>query len=81
MRSFETTDHFFMATGPQEGAWAEGLLHRLGKLGGRSLEIGVHPGFDEDWRAQEAAAVQAFAEAAKEREYKLMTWRQLEHAS
>jgi predicted glycoside hydrolase/deacetylase ChbG (UPF0249 family) len=81
MRSFETTDHFFMATGPSEGEWAEGLLHRARKLRGSSLEIGVHPGSDEDWRAQEAASVQVFAERARDQGHELISWHQLARAS
>lgn len=81
MQSFKTTDHFFMATGPREGEWADGVLHRVRKLGGGSLEIGVHPGVDEDWRAQEAASVQAFAERAREEGHELVSWRQLTHAA
>jgi len=80
MRSFETTDHFFMATGRREGEWAEGLLHRVRKLRGSSLEIGVHPGLEEDWRAQEAASVQAFAERARDEGHELVSWHQLARA-
>jgi predicted glycoside hydrolase/deacetylase ChbG (UPF0249 family) len=76
MRSFETTDHLFVATGPQEGDWAEGLLRRVGRLGGSSLEVGVHPGFHEAWRAQEAASVTAFAARAAEQGHELVSWRQ-----
>jgi chitin disaccharide deacetylase len=77
MHSFATTDHFFMGTGEAEGPWADGLLERVGDLGARSLEIGVHPGTEEPWRAQEGRSVEQFAAAAKEREYELITWRDL----
>jgi hypothetical protein len=77
MRSFTTTDHFFMPTGPRERDWAGRLLHRVRRLGGTSLEIGVHPGVDEEWRIQEAASVQAFAEEAREQRHELVSWREL----
>jgi chitin disaccharide deacetylase len=76
MKSFLTTDHLFVATGPQEGDWAEGLLRRVGRLGGRSLEVGVHPGYDEKWRAQEVASVGAFAARAAQQGHELVSWRQ-----
>jgi hypothetical protein len=75
MRSFQTTDHLFVPAGPREGDWAEGLLRRAGELRGHSLEIGVHPGVDEGWRAQEAASVRAFAERAADHGHELAPWR------
>jgi predicted glycoside hydrolase/deacetylase ChbG (UPF0249 family) len=58
---FETTDHFFMAA-VGDPPWAPALLGRLDSLGG-SLEIGVHPGSEEPWRARDRAAVLELAQA------------------
>jgi predicted glycoside hydrolase/deacetylase ChbG (UPF0249 family) len=46
--AFETTDHFFMPA-KDEPPWADALLAAVARIGG-SLEVGVHPGYDEPWR-------------------------------
>jgi predicted glycoside hydrolase/deacetylase ChbG (UPF0249 family) len=76
MRSFATTDHFYMATSAGDDDWSP-LLERLHRDG--TLEIGVHPGV-EGWRGVERNALQAFAEAAR-REHTFVTWKEVgDHA-
>jgi hypothetical protein len=58
--TFETTDHFFMAA-VHDPAWAQLLLDRLASLTG-SLEVGVHPGTEEPWRARDRTAVLELAQ-------------------
>jgi predicted glycoside hydrolase/deacetylase ChbG (UPF0249 family) len=73
-RRFTTTDHFYMPTGAGDTAWHDRLIAVASGLGEASLEIGVHPGIEEDWRASERASVLAFAEAARERGHVLVPW-------
>jgi chitin disaccharide deacetylase len=71
-----TTTHFYMPTGLADANWDLRLLDRLATLSG-SLEVGVHPGTDEEWRAAERAAVVSFAAGARERGHRLATWREV----
>jgi predicted glycoside hydrolase/deacetylase ChbG (UPF0249 family) len=72
--SFATTDHFYMPASAGDRDWVE-LLPRLDSLpDGRSLEVGVHPGVEEDWRADERTGLLAFAEQARARGHRLVGW-------
>ncbi len=71
---FETTDHFFMAA-VDDPPWAGRLLERLASLRG-SLEVGVHPGSREPWRARDRAAVLELAQGLDEH-VERMDWRTL----
>ena len=73
MSAFMTTEHFYMPASTGDVDWAQQLLSRLEGLDG-SLEVGVHPGLDEDWRREEAASAQAFALGARERGHALVSW-------
>jgi predicted glycoside hydrolase/deacetylase ChbG (UPF0249 family) len=72
MSAFATTEHFYMPTGAGDVTWARELLDRLDRLEG-CLEVGVHPGLDEDWRG-EAASAMTFATGARERGHALIPW-------
>jgi hypothetical protein len=72
---FATTDHFFMPL-PDEPPWAEGLLAILDGLPGRSLEVGVHPGYAEPWRDRDRLDVLRLLSATNER-VQLVDWRSL----
>ncbi|MFN8222148.1 MAG: ChbG/HpnK family deacetylase [Gaiellales bacterium] len=76
-RSFATTDHFYMPSSAHDLGWAEALAHRLPALRGATLEVGVHPGAADGWRADEGASVVAFANLARELGHELVTWRDL----
>ena len=67
MRRFVTTDHFYMPTSAHDTGWEEPLLAVARGLSGGSLEIGVHPGFEEPWRSDERETVQRLAPAALRR--------------
>lgn len=73
-RSFTTSDHFYMPSSAHDLAWDGALLERLETLGGATLEVGVHPGREEAWRADEGASVVRFAAAARERGHELVAW-------
>jgi hypothetical protein len=73
-RRFTTTDHLYMPTTSGDRDWHDALVDVVARIGPRSLEIGVHPGGAEDWRAAERDSVIAFATAARERGYELVPW-------
>jgi predicted glycoside hydrolase/deacetylase ChbG (UPF0249 family) len=70
-RSFVTTDHFYMPASAGDSGWTS-LLHSLPT--GRTLEIGVHPGHNEPWRAAEGAGASEFASAALAAGHELIGW-------
>ena len=74
MRRFTTTDHFYMPTSAADTAWDAALLAAVRALPGRTLEVGVHPGYDEDWRTDERTTVLRFAEAARGAGHTLVPW-------
>jgi hypothetical protein len=74
MRRFTTTDHFYMPTSAADTAWEAALLAAVRSLPGRTLEVGVHPGYDEDWRTDERTTVLRFAAAAREAGHTLVPW-------
>ncbi len=74
MRRFLTTDHFYMPTSAHDTDWEDPLLAAARGLSGRSLEIGVHPGFDEPWRNDERLTVQRLAARARAEGHTLAPW-------
>jgi predicted glycoside hydrolase/deacetylase ChbG (UPF0249 family) len=75
--SFVTTDHFYMPTSARDDGWERPLLERIDRLAGSTIEIGVHPGTQDAWRAAEARSVTTLAEMAAERGHALATWSQV----
>lgn len=75
-RSFRTTDHFYMPASTHDVGWAEDLLARVGTLSGETLEVGVHPGFD-DWRDDERRSAERLGARARELGHELVSWREI----
>ena len=75
-RAFETTDHFFMPS-KTERPWSEPVAEVVRGLGAASLEIGVHPGFAEEWRDRDRIAVVELVRALRGR-VQLVDWRALD---
>jgi predicted glycoside hydrolase/deacetylase ChbG (UPF0249 family) len=73
LRAFTTTERFYMPTGLADVGWDEKLLDVLRGLHG-SLEVGVHPGFEEDWRSDERRSALRFAERARAEGHELVPW-------
>jgi chitin disaccharide deacetylase len=73
MRRFRTTDHFYMPTSTADQNWHEPLLAVSAELHG-TLEVGVHPGFTDDWRDGERRSLLEFAQGARERGDTLAGW-------
>jgi predicted glycoside hydrolase/deacetylase ChbG (UPF0249 family) len=76
-RSFATTDRFYMPSSAHDVAWDQALLDRLDHLAAGTIEVGVHPGTAEDWRADEGASVVRFSAGARERGHTLVSWAQI----
>jgi YdjC-like protein len=73
MGRFRTTSHFYMPTSTSDTSWDGRLLERSASLSG-SLEVGVHPGFEEPWRNAERLSLLAFARRSRERGDRLAGW-------
>ncbi|MGH3103684.1 MAG: carbohydrate deacetylase [Gaiellaceae bacterium] len=74
MRRFATTEHFYMPTSARDTGWEERLLAAARTLPGSSLEVGVHPGFEEEWRSDERLSVQRLARRALDEGHRLGPW-------
>jgi predicted glycoside hydrolase/deacetylase ChbG (UPF0249 family) len=72
-RDFLTTDHFYMPTSAGDRDWGA-LAPRLERLRGSSIEVGVHPGHEEEWRRRERAALAPFVAAARGAGHNLVGW-------
>jgi predicted glycoside hydrolase/deacetylase ChbG (UPF0249 family) len=75
-RQFATTDRFYMPASAGDDDWATPVLARLEAAGG-TVEVGVHPGLDEEWRAYDDRGAHEFAEAATAAGHQLIGWREL----
>lgn len=77
-KKFFSTNHFYMPTNYYDVAWAEEILNVISSLDGEhTLEIGVHPGFDEEWRLQEYKDILLFSNLIRESNNKLINWNDL----
>jgi predicted glycoside hydrolase/deacetylase ChbG (UPF0249 family) len=72
MRSFVTTDHFYMPTTAHDPEWYR-LAERLPRSDA-SLEVGVHPGRADEWRRQELESLEPFVEAASRSGHTFTDW-------
>ena len=72
MKSFTTTDHFYMCASEGGDNWPQALVAKLPSTG--TLEVGVHPGYNELWRAKEHQAIQDFSNLARANGHQLITW-------
>ena len=70
-RMFVTTDHFFMPASAVDTDWVGPFLRR--SLAG-TIEIGLHPGFGQEWRNRERLAAQSFAKAVVQHRHELASW-------
>jgi hypothetical protein len=77
-RAFETTEHFFMPS-KMASPWSEAAAGLVARLEGGSLEIGVHPGFVEDWRDRDRTSVVELVRTVGGR-VQLVDWRTLDVA-
>jgi predicted glycoside hydrolase/deacetylase ChbG (UPF0249 family) len=73
--NYVTTKHLFLPSSAGDRHWTEQLLSHCSRNG--SMEIGVHPGFDEPWRRDEAQETSCFVERARNAGHQLISWRDL----
>jgi predicted glycoside hydrolase/deacetylase ChbG (UPF0249 family) len=69
-RRFRTTDLFYMPTHAGDDDWDERLPARIAD---GTLEIGMHPGFEDDWRCAEMRAVSRFVQRVRN-EHPIADW-------
>ena len=72
---FLTTDYFYMPASSFDTAWADPLLTKL--QGQASLEVGIHPCYDGQLKA-ELRDMQDFATKARECGHQFITWNALQ---
>ncbi len=73
MRRFHTTNHFHMPYSLSVRG-ADWWTRLLSKMRGGTIEIGVHPGREEDWRNQERVGILQFAELSRQAGHELIGW-------
>ena len=72
MKHFATTRHFYMPTTTSDVSWEELAAH----LPDGSLEVGLHPGREEEWRRAERESLSAFVERLGNA-HRLVSWREI----
>jgi predicted glycoside hydrolase/deacetylase ChbG (UPF0249 family) len=77
MREFDTTDHFYMPASAGDESWQELIPWISAQPQSRTLEVGVHPGFEEDWRDHERRSTESFAQGAASQGHTLVDWRDI----
>ena len=75
-RAFATTDHFYMPTSSGDTSWEHRLAEIVRRLRGKTMEVGVHPGF-ESWREGERASLVGFAALARDGGHDLVAWKDI----
>lgn len=76
-RMFRTTDHFYMPSSAWDENWSAPLLHLIGRLPGKTMEVGVHPGRTERWRDLERTGLHEFTVAARQAGHSVIGWKDL----
>lgn len=62
-RAFRTVDYFYMSANSMDTNWADAILREMDTMPDDAIiEIGVHPGFNEEWRRHEYNDIIEFAE-------------------
>lgn len=74
---FDTTAHFYMPSSAWDESWARSLMGLLPRLKGATLEVGVHPGYEEPWRVLERTGLIEFADLARAAGHTVAGWKDL----
>ncbi|MDR2085664.1 MAG: ChbG/HpnK family deacetylase [Dysgonamonadaceae bacterium] len=76
---FQTTDKFYMPANDMDSCWSDSLLKIISCFAPQSvLEIGVHPGYMEEWRKDEYRDICEFANSIKEiKQYESINWKEI----
>jgi len=70
-RLFATADHFYMPASDGPAPWPDKLLDVVGP---GILEVGIHPGKEQSWRAKEVEDLGRFVERLRGSGVELATW-------
>ena len=76
IKSFFSTDNFYMPTATGDYNWADQLVN---KLAFGNTEIGIHPGYNEDWRKDEMKELINFVDKVKDKGIDIISWDELYH--
>ncbi len=69
------TDYFYMAANSFDTNWADSILEQMEKIDSdKSIEVGVHPGYNEQWRINEFNDIIDFATKLKSTNHTLINW-------
>lgn len=73
--NFKTTDVFYMPASRMDTGWAKKVLGMIGQFSDDAVvEVGVHPGYCEEWRRHEYDDMMEFAALVRESKHKTITW-------
>lgn len=73
--NFTTTENFYMPASQSDIMWTNNLLQRIkGNQKKEVLEIGIHPGFVEEWRKSEYDEIITFTKLLSKFEHELINW-------
>lgn len=74
-RNHKSTDYFYMAANSFDTNWADSIIEQIAKLGDeKTIEVGVHPGYTEDWRINEFNDINDFATKLKNTKHQIINW-------
>ena len=75
-KNFLTTDYFYMSANALDTNWGEKILKKMNALPQEAtIEIGVHPGHQEEWRQHEFDDINLFAAMLKDSgRHKIINW-------
>jgi predicted glycoside hydrolase/deacetylase ChbG (UPF0249 family) len=75
VRTFVSTDHFYMPTSAGDHDWGEAVCARLASAHSHeTLEVGVHPGYTDPWRDSERRALETFVAYVRRDGHALVDW-------
>ena len=78
-KHFVTTDFFYMSANALDTNWGAEILRQMNNLPqDATIEVGVHPGHQEEWRQHEFDDINDFAAILRDsKKHELITWNDL----
>lgn len=76
-RNFSNPGYFYMSANNMDTGWADEILRQMEMMPRDAvIEVGVHPGHDEEWRQREFGDIMDFAKKVRRR-HEIVTWREI----
>ena len=76
-RNFSNPGYFYMSANNMDTGWADEILRQMEMMPHDAvIEVGVHPGHDEEWRQREFGDIMDFAKKVRRR-HEIVTWREI----